>query len=115
MWQNINETQLRTDKLLEARVTNAKAYWKLLNETSGVNNSDCNISTDSFLRYFRAINDPESVFFQADDDIIQFNEIYLRTEIHIMFDELNVELSHDEIYKGISQLQNSKSGGLTIY
>ncbi len=28
-----------------------------------------------------------------------------------MFEELNVEISHQEINKGISQLKNSRSGG----
>ena len=43
-------------------------------------------------------------FFQPDDDIIYFNERYLNGEMQIMFDELNVSLTVDEIQKAIGQL-----------
>ena len=57
-----------------------------------------------FTLYFKAINDPGDIFFQPDDDIIYFNERYLNGEMQVMFDELNVSLTVDEIQKAIGQL-----------
>ena len=49
--------------------------------------------------------------FQPDDDIIYFNERYLNGEMQVMFDELNLSLTGDEIQKDIGQLNLSKSCG----
>ena len=42
------------------------------------------------------------------DDIIYFNERYLNGEMQVMFDELNVSLTVDEIQKAIGQLNLRK-------
>ena len=69
------------------------------------------MQTLHFATYFKAINDPESRFFQADDDVLLFNERYVNGELQIMFQELDTEISLSEIKKGIKLLKNGKSSG----
>ena len=45
---------------------------------------------NQFSEYFQSINDPKDIFYQAYEDILFFNERYLRGEIQTMFEELNV-------------------------
>ena len=99
-----------TLKLLKARVSNAKDYWKLLKGFSLGPNSTA-VSADSFAKYFKTINNPESAFYQPDDDIIDFNNKYLNDELQIMFEELDVDISNEEVLKSIKQLRNNSSGG----
>ena len=65
-----------TQKLENARFKNAKEYWKLLKGSS--HNKRSSLHVTHFEEYFRAINNPDSHFFQPDDDILEFNERYLR-------------------------------------
>ena len=99
-----------TKKLLEARINNAREYWKLLKGIT-CKQSDGSVSANTFAQYFKAINNPESVFYQADDDIIDFNEKYIKGEINIMFEELNVPISYLEVLNSIKQLRNNSSPG----
>ena len=69
------------------------------------------VTAQQFADYFKAINDPEDRFFQADDDIIYYNERYVRGELDIMFQELDVKISLSEIMKGICLSKNGKSSG----
>ncbi len=50
-------------------------------------------------------------FYQPDEDILYFNERYLNEEFQVMFDDLNVEISQDEIKKACTSLKNGKSAG----
>ena len=101
---------MKTAKLLNAKFKDAKEYWKLLKE-SVVSPKPKNISVDLFDKYFKAINNPEDPFFQADDDILYYNERFLNEEAQVMFDELNVDITSNEIQKAISQLKQNRSGG----
>ena len=56
-------------------------------------------TSQQFATYFKAINDPESRFVQADDDVLLFNERYVNGELQIMFQELDIEISLSEIKK----------------
>ena len=85
----------QTAKLTEARVNNAKLYWQLLKQGSGLCKS--NISLSVFEQYFNSVNNPESPFFTADEDILHFIDRYERNEFDIMFHELNLPFSPDEI------------------
>ena len=60
---------------------------------------------------FKAINNPSDPFFQPDDYIVYFNEHFLKSEMEIIFDELNSTITETEICKVIKQLKNGKSGG----
>ena len=65
----------------------------------------------SFEQYFRAVNNPVDRFYNADEDVIFFNEHYERNEFSVMFEELNLSFSHQEILKAIAQLRTNKSAG----
>ena len=93
----------RTEKLISSKFENAKAYWRLLKPTANKNVKH-SISSKHFAEYFKAINDPEDRFFQTDDDVLFYNERYVRGELQIMFDELNRDISRDELY--LMQLNN---------
>ena len=58
-----------------------------------------------------AINNPDSVFFQPDDDAVEFNERYLNVELQLMFDDLNSDISYTEIFKACRELSIGKSRG----
>ena len=73
------------------------------------NNS--NLNSSQFYAYLKSINNPDSAFFQADEDVLIFNERYLNGELQVMFDELNIEISCSEILKACKQLRTGKSGG----
>ena len=99
----------KTERLENARFKNARQYWNLLKKTAGIKPS--NIPLTSFEKYFKAINNPTEPFYSPDEDILFFNERYERNEFNIMFEELNIDFSQDEILKAISQLKTNKSGG----
>ena len=56
-----------------------------------------NISLSVFEQYFYSVNNPESPFFTADEDILHFIHRYERNEFDIMFHELNLPFSLDEM------------------
>ena len=99
----------KTNKFENARNKNAKLYWNMLKELSHVKPADIPLS--SFEAYFKSVNNPLDPFFTPDEDVVHFNERYVNDEFCIMFDELNVNFSHDEVLKSIKQLKTNKSGG----
>ena len=70
---------------------------------------------DNFQRYFKSVNCPNSRFYNADDDVLYFIERYEQNEFDIMFNELNMPFSSDDVKKAIQQLQNNKSCGPDLY
>ena len=50
-------------------------------------------------------------FLQPDEDVLLFNERYLNGELNMMFQELNVPFTVDEIKSASRKLNNSKSSG----
>ena len=50
-------------------------------------------------------------FFQPDEEVIYFQESFLESEIQVMFSEVDVEITRDEILKSFKKLKNGKSGG----
>ena len=100
----------QTQQLDEHRFDNAKSYWKMLKQ-SCYTNSAKNLTSEKFAECFKAINNPDSRFFQPDEDILFFNQKYLDGEMGIMFDELNVEISMQEIRKAVQLLKNGKRSG----
>ena len=81
----------------------------MLKELSHV--KPANIPLSSFEEYFKSVNNPSDPFYAPDEDVIHFNERYVNDEFCIMFNELNVEFSQEEILKSIKQLKTNKSGG----
>ena len=69
--------------------------YMLFKQGSGLCKS--NISLSVFEQYFNSVNNPESPFFTPDEDILHFIDRYERNEFDIMFHELNLPFSLDEI------------------
>ena len=82
----------------------------MLKQAANIKNKN-SISTDTFSEYVKSINDPNDRFYQADEDVLFFYEQYLRGEMQIMFEILNVPISVEEIRKGLKQLKNGSSAG----
>ena len=103
----------KTKRLIDAKYKNAKEYWKLLKDAANTHTRTpkC-LPTNTFAEYFKSINNPDSVFFQPDEDILYFQQRFLDSEIQVMFSERDVEITKEEIIKSIRQLKNGKSGGL---
>ena len=74
-------------------------------------NSPKTLKSQHFANYFKAINNPDSRFFQADEDVLLYNERYVQGEIGVMFQELDEQISISEIRKATLSLKNGKSGG----
>ena len=55
------------------------------------------------MEYFQAVNNPDDHFYQADEDILQFNERYLNDEMDIMLLELDLPITLEEIQNGIKR------------
>ena len=100
----------KTTELIAAKSQNAKLYWKMLKDIT-VRNKSKTLTAKTFELYFKSVNDPQSNFYQPDEDVIFFNERYLNGEMQVMFDELNIPVSRLEITKSILQLKNGKSAG----
>ena len=103
---NKNETL----KLEKMRTNNAKEYWRLL-KNAGKTGTNINLNTDDFYTYFKAINNPNSHFFQSDEDTEIFNETCINNELQIMFSELDTAITHSEIYKACNELRNNRAEG----
>ena len=78
---------------------------------SQIKSNSQSLSAQKFYEYFKTINDPDSLFYQADEDIIHFNERFLKSELQVMFSELDNEITINEIIKAIKQCKPNKSGG----
>ena len=106
--------QSKTEKLLASRYQNAKQYWRLLKQASNVNTKQ-SVTSEQFAQYFKAVNDPNGKFYKADGDVLLFNERYVRGEFQIIFNELNTDISVEEIKTPIKQLRNGASCGPDLW
>lgn len=95
--------------LLNAREKYAKLYWKMLKNVCGIKRS--NIHLDTFEADFKTVNSPGDPFFVPDEDVLPFNERYENNEFCVMFEELNVPFTSDELLKSIKQLKTNKASG----
>ena len=100
----------KTQYLLQQKHKDAKQYWKLLKESQGIT-SPKSLTSRHFLEYFKSVNNPNDHFYQADEDILQFNERVLSNENETMFGELDQSITDAEIRRGIKELKTGKSGG----
>ena len=73
------------------------------------------ITSSRFADCFQVINNPIGHFYQADEDVVSFNDRYVNGEFQIMFEELNGEISYLEIQKAVKQLRNGTSAGPDLF
>jgi len=106
MHVHVNETK----QLDTARLSNAKEYWKMVKGSTNIN-SKCALSSSDFLKYFKAIHDPDSVFYQPDEDVVFSNDRHLDDDQDVMLSELNVPFYVDEIVNACKKLNSGKSAG----
>ena len=99
----------QTFKLKMLKYKNANDYWRLLKGTFCGKTPFIKLS--DFTKYFRAVNNPDDLFFIADDDVTDLFERYIQGEVQVMFEELNIPISLEEVKLAIGQLSNRKSGG----
>ena len=99
----------KTKTFTEAKYKNAKLYWRMLKESANIKSN--NIPLNTFEQYFKAVNNPNDHFFNADEDVLYFNERYEQHEFNVMFDELNILFTDHEIIKSINQLKTNRSAG----
>ena len=104
----------KTKKLIVSKSTNVKEYWRLLKKAINIENK-MSISSSRFADNFQAINNPTDHFYQADEDVVFFNDRYINGEFQIMFEELNGEISYLEIQKAVKQLRNGASAGPDLF
>ena len=109
-----NYMKQKTCKLLVSKSKNVKEYWKLLKQSANLNNK-CSIDAKKFSEYFQSISDPNDRFYQPDEDILYFNERYMQGELQVMFEELNLPISLEEIKKGVRELRNGASAGPDLF
>ena len=70
------------------------------------------LSANDFDKYFKSINNPEDPVFQADDDVLYFNERFLNSEIQLMCDAFTKWYGYFwGISKAITHLKNGRSVG----
>ena len=100
----------KTQYLLQQKHKDAKQYWKLLKESQGIT-APKSLTSKHFLEYFKSVNNPDDPFYQADEDILEFNERVLCNENETMFEELDLSITDAEIRRGIKELKTGKSGG----
>ena len=95
----------KTRQLLDLKYKNAKACWKLLKDSQNTDKSN-SLTTQKFSDYFKSINDPDTPYYQADEDILEFNDRFLNSEAQIMFAELDETITWQEIVSAIKKLNS---------
>lgn len=64
------------------------------------------LSTNDFVVYFKAINDPDSHFYLQHEDVLYFIERILNEVYDVMFPEKNVPFYQKEVIKACKNLNN---------
>ena len=96
--------KLQSRKLESMRFKNAKEYWKMLNGVSCPKMSN-NLKASNFTEYFKAINDPDSVFYQPITKTCLFKYTDNFTTKQLKFSDKNSDIfyiSAQNIYYGYS-------------
>jgi hypothetical protein len=97
-----------TQKLLQARVQDARLYWKMLK--AGDKKENIKVTNDEFYDFFKNISSGGD-HLTADDDVKEYVNNFERGEIQVMFDELESDLTDAEVMKAIGQLKLNKAAG----
>ena len=70
------------------------------------------ITDEQYFDYFKVISSPDDPYYAADSNVIDFGEE--KNSLCILFQELNSEITTDEINKAIDQLKLNKAAGLDL-
>ena len=100
-----------TSQLYKAKCQNVKLYWKLL---SGKNHNETKVTKEEFFNHFMSLSNPSDPFYAADDDVIDELRNIMESDMQVVFDELNENISMVDIDKAIKDLKNGKSGGVDL-
>ena len=106
--QNSHDT-FETKKLISARFTNVKLYWKLLSGKKS--RSACPISTADWYNHFLMLSNPDDDFFTADEDISSEVRQTIENDMRAIYEELDCPISEDEIRLAVKGLKRAKCGG----
>ena len=79
------KSTLRKNKFVYDRSETKRLETARLLKCSTNITSKCSISSSDFFKYFKAINDPESVFYQPDEDVVFLKDRYFNSELDVMF------------------------------
>ena len=104
-----NYDKVTTACFVNAKFKNAKLYWNMLKEASGMKKG--NIAMSTLEQFNKAANNPADQFYTPDEDIMYFNERYENDEFDIMFNEMNLNFLQEEILETIMQIKTNKSAG----
>lgn len=99
-----------TDELVKQRKKNAKEFWRLLKGDYPSVKSSVLVAED-FFKYFREISNPGDIVCIADEDVYEYVRNYDRGELEEMYNELNDDVTNDEVHGAIKQLKRGKAAG----
>ena len=87
----------------------------MLKELGNVKPANNLVPLSAFEQYSKSVNNPLDQFYTPGEDIVDFNERYANNEFRIIFKDLNIGLSQDEVLNSIKQLKLNKSGGADMF
>lgn len=98
-----------TEELLRQKTKNSKAFWTLLKGKCPVKSSS--LTANDFFTYFHGISNPTDAVYIADEDVYEYVRTYDQGEIEEMYDELNIDISNEEVATAVKQLKRGKAAG----
>ena len=105
--QNFDKQQ--TNKLYQARLKNAKDYWKMIKSVKS--KKSCSVTRDEFVEYFSKIYNPDDEFYTPDPEITNSVNNFMNEEVIEMFEVLNEIITEQEIAQAIKELKRNKASG----
>jgi hypothetical protein len=91
---------------------NPKAYWKLIESLKDKDNDSLPLSKDECFNYFKSLNAPQKEFKQQLLNLEQ--KLLLKEKESLNFNELDFNISEDEVLSAIKKLKRNKSDGLQL-
>jgi benzoyl-CoA reductase/2-hydroxyglutaryl-CoA dehydratase subunit BcrC/BadD/HgdB len=89
---------------------NPKAYWKLIESLK--DKDSLPLSKDDFFNHFKSLNAPQEEFKQQLLNLEQ--KLLLKEKESLNFNELDFNISEDEVLSAIKKLKRNKSGGFQL-
>jgi hypothetical protein len=89
---------------------NHKAYWKLIESLKDKDNDSLPLSKDELFNHFKSLNAPQKEFKQQLLNL----KLLLKEKESLNFNELDFNISEDEVLSAIKKLKRNTSGGLQL-